>query len=394
MRILAVFLLVTPLRISAADEPNPIEVFTHSPSKGGKSLLIIPIIQKIVGDQLNLSCHVNRDDTKYNVFWHVPHMSQNREHRVIRTPGPNSLQLVVENLRDTDNGDYVCEALPIFAENEKERLSLSVKVNIKIRPSCGTGMYQCPNGQCIGRRYLCDGREDCKSGADESSLNCGEAPCINKLHCSDGRCIPFSWCCDKYTDVNCTIKEKLPCCHNMPLYRDFDERGHHMDHKRYHDDGILQTTIYVAVGSAMALLFIVTVLVVAICRIHLKRQSLLNNRCQTSRSSSTSRSHHHHHIQPLYEMCRELHNPANDFQPTPGFLVTYNINNGVQFVGRPVSPPPYTEVVSTPPREGPPPPYISQENLVRAAQQEQQQTSQSEEGDVTDASTPLTTSED
>lgn len=42
----------------------------------------------------------------------------------------------------------------------------------------------------------------------------------------------------------------------------------------------------------------------------------------------------------------------------------YNINSGVQFVGRPVEPPPYSEVVASPPREGPPPPYVSCENLI------------------------------
>jgi hypothetical protein len=129
-------------------------------------------------------------------------------------------------------------------------------------------------------------------------------------------------------------------------------------------------------GSAMALLFIVTVLVVAICRIHLKRQTLLNNRCSTATARSPLH-HHHHHIAPLF--CREFQ-PANQM----GFLVTYNINNGVQFVGRPVSPPPYTEVVTTPPREGPPPPYISEENLTRE---------QTVPGDDTDVATPLTTPE-
>lgn len=42
----------------------------------------------------------------------------------------------------------------------------------------------------------------------------------------------------------------------------------------------------------------------------------------------------------------------------------YNINSGVQFVGRPIEPPPYSEVIASPPREGPPPPYVSCENLV------------------------------
>lgn len=47
-----------------------------------------------------------------------------------------------------------------------------------------------------------------------------------------------------------------------------------------------------------------------------------------------------------------------------GVSIMYNINSGVQFVGRPAEPPPYSEVVAEPPREGPPPPYVSCENLI------------------------------
>lgn len=64
---------------------------------------------------------------------------------------------------------------------------------------------------------------------------------------------------------------------------------------------------------------------------------------------------------PLYDidMFLDRHQDSH----AAGLLVTYNINNGVQFVGRPVDPPPYCEIVDTPPREGPPPPYVSRENL-------------------------------
>lgn len=47
-----------------------------------------------------------------------------------------------------------------------------------------------------------------------------------------------------------------------------------------------------------------------------------------------------------------------------GVSIMYNINSGVQFVGRPVEPPPYSEAIAVPPREGPPPPYVSCENLI------------------------------
>ena len=38
---------------------------------------------------------------------------------------------------------------------------------------------------------------------------------------------------------------------------------------------------------------------------------------------------------------------------------------GCKFVGRPIDPPPYCEIVDTPPREGPPPPYVSRENITQ-----------------------------
>ena len=47
-----------------------------------------------------------------------------------------------------------------------------------------------------------------------------------------------------------------------------------------------------------------------------------------------------------------------------GVSIMYNINSGVQYVGRPAEPPPYSEVIAEPPREGPPPPYMSCENLI------------------------------
>lgn len=53
--------------------------------------------------------------------------------------------------------------------------------------------------------------------------------------------------------------------------------------------------------------------------------------------------------------------------PNTSLLVTYNINNGVQLMGRPIEPPPYEEVATSGQghnnRDEPPPPYVSRENL-------------------------------
>ena len=128
----------------------------------------------------------------------------------------------------------------------------------------------------------------------------------------------------------------------------------------------------------MAFMFIVTILAIAICRVHMKRSSLLT-RCpgarggglmMTPHAGNRAPHHHHHGLQhvPLYDLDVLLNRPYPPSSSVPshsGLLVTYNINNGVQFVGRPIDPPPYCEIVASPPREGPPPPYASHENLSR-----------------------------
>lgn len=119
---------------------------------------------------------------------------------------------------------------------------------------------------------------------------------------------------------------------------------------------LLASLLQLFSGCVMAFMFIVTILVIAICRVHLKRSI---SRCplnhQHLRPGSPLRT-----TLPLYDLDMLL-----DRQPDThgGLLVTYNINNGVQFVGRPIDPPPYCEIIDTPPREGPPPPYVSRENI-------------------------------
>lgn len=115
----------------------------------------------------------------------------------------------------------------------------------------------------------------------------------------------------------------------------------------------------------MAFMFIVTILVIAICRVHIKRTIVsrcpLNHQHQHLRPSSPLRP-----SLPLYDFDMFLDRHTDTGVHPGSLLVTYNINNGVQFVGRPVDPPPYCEFIDTPPREGPPPPYVSRENICQS----------------------------
>ncbi|XP_049943113.1 uncharacterized protein LOC126419892 [Schistocerca serialis cubense] len=327
-----------------------------------------------VGDTLNISCKVVSEENKptpmFNITWRLPFNPQNSKHRVQIKQMWNEANLLIQNLQERDTGNYTCEAVE---ELGRVTLSAFAFVSVKNKKShCSADkMFLCSSGACILRRYVCDGRIDCKDGADESPVHCGPDPCEGRQQCDDGRCIPSAWCCDEYQDPNCNVSIKPSCCPKTIM----DHDPSMYDEMRFNDMGFLQTTIYTVIGCATAFMFIVSILVIAICRVHMKR-SLLSRCPAGSRLGGgfpppplRGVGHPHHHV-PLYDLDvflnRSPYSTADVSSPGPGsLLVTYNINNGIQFVGRPVDPPPYSEVVASPPREGPPPPYASRESLAR-----------------------------
>ncbi|XP_021936782.1 uncharacterized protein LOC110838165 isoform X2 [Zootermopsis nevadensis] len=320
---------------------------------------------------LNLTCKVtsasNISVPRFEIAIHTPYYSQNSMNRVLQNKGYNTVNIVVQNLQESDSGDYKCEAIN---DEEQMQFHLALLVIVKHK-KCGPHFFQCLNGVCIMRRYLCDGFRDCRDGEDEYEEECGPNPCKSKLHCDDHRCIPIDWCCDTYHDSNCTVRVLPSCCLQLSKsIMDLDAYANEPPPQGLSDMGFLQNTLYTVVGCSMAFMFIVTILVVAICRVHMKR-SLLLSRCSGARSGNRAPQQHHHHHglqhMPLYDLDvrlnRSLYPHSSSVSPHTGLSVTYNINNGVQFMRRPMNPPPYCEIVASPPREGPPPPYISHENL-------------------------------
>lgn len=324
-----------------------------------------------VEETLNLTCRVESPEgfilPVFNMSWDVPKKAQNSPIRVLKNQSVNALNLIVHQLQPYDEGEYECEA-----ESSDTVIPLKTFVNviIKKKGSCGDKLFLCNVGSCIPPRYVCDGKRDCSDGKDESLEVCGtDKPCRDKLSCEDGRCIPVSWCCQQLVDNNCTVKNRLQCCHQ--LNKPYSDHDYVTDQQRFSDMTFLQTTIYTVIGCAMAFMFIVTILVIAICRVHMKR-SMMSRYPVPPRGAATvippPNIHHHSSLQaehlPYYDLDLYLNRAAlSDTISAPGLLVTYNINNGVQFVGHPIDPPPYCEVIASPPREGPPPPYASREDL-------------------------------
>lgn len=323
-----------------------------------------PILVKKVDDSLNLTCRLvdkNHDTLPfYNISWTWQFSTDSNTNRVmVMSLSRNEANLVFESLKESDSGEYTCKCSEL---NLYENIRIKVKAVSKYKKYCNDKMFVCSTGHCIGRHYVCDGKPDCKFGIDEDYEHCGPNPCEGKIPCDDGRCIPASWCCDEERDPNCTTKVKPRCC--LQAARDYPNvDSSTFPELQFNDMGFLQTTIYTVIGCAMAFMFIVTILVIAICRVHLKRNVV--SRCPL----------HHQHVRtgsplrpglPLYDIDMFLDRHTHQESHSGGLLVTYNINNGVQFVGRPIDPPPYCEIIDAPPREGPPPPYVSRENLSRA----------------------------
>ncbi|XP_015586622.1 uncharacterized protein LOC107263673 isoform X2 [Cephus cinctus] len=299
------------------------------------------VIFRRKNESLNMTCtavYQNNDKKdpplfEYTVDWIIPAHIQNgnrlySEARVERGQAPNTAWLWFSDLTEKDAGDYKCMAV---AFNSTIQKSLSTSIRLSVKPKykqCGPLWFRCHNTICIMNRFVCDGKKDCDDGEDESqAAGCGKDPCAGKMFCY-GRCMPPEWCCDQH---NCTATSQLAHPEPSP------------DHPRFTDIGFLQITIYTVIGCAMAFMFIVTILVIAICRVQMKRA--MNSRCSQQMRIGCSRTRH---TVPLYDLDVYLNRTTAANRPG----------------GRPVEPPPYSEVVAVPPREGPPPPYVSCENLL------------------------------
>ena len=105
-------------------------------------------------------------------------------------------------------------------------------------PTCGTNKFQCLDGSCILRSYLCDGHPDCLSSEDEAEedchttcthqtsgeslsyqsicrLNCTKDQCkcnpSSQFQCHQGGCIHFSLLCNHRADCPYDSSDEIYC---------------------------------------------------------------------------------------------------------------------------------------------------------------------------------------
>ncbi|XP_077597774.1 atrial natriuretic peptide-converting enzyme [Stigmatopora nigra] len=73
---------------------------------------------------------------------------------------------------------------------------------------CGGGQddFMCATGNCVPRKLVCNGHNDCDDWSDEAHCVCSDA----QFRCSTGRCLPPLLLCDGYDDCG-DLSDELGC---------------------------------------------------------------------------------------------------------------------------------------------------------------------------------------
>ncbi|XP_052232144.1 uncharacterized protein LOC127845321 isoform X2 [Dreissena polymorpha] len=224
-----------------------------------------------------------------------------------------------------------------------------------LRTACRQVTFFCKNvSGPISCNKLCNGIWDCPQGEDE--LQCryiGKvmgSHCEGMFSCGNGRCVYNDYVCDQVDNCGDNSDELVCGDYRKAVTTD-------APHSDIDDDSMvwLKTTVYTVIGCTVSVVFLISIVVIAIFNIKMKRRAearALRHVERRRRHIHQCDSRHPGAGSPLQSHDPIEHQPFISTPSPPHFRnIIVNVNNGVQYVPMAdpslvVPPPSYSEVMA------------------------------------------------
>ncbi|XP_076114031.1 uncharacterized protein LOC143082295 isoform X1 [Mytilus galloprovincialis] len=279
------------------------------------------------GQSLEVNCSVKDRDhaEKWQIpYWKARGQVYRRQNLPQNITSYHTATLYFQRIHKSDAGLYKCLYNTTSSVITK-RLYIMVKnARSSIDHKCGSNQFKCEgSSHCIALHYRCNNWTDCEDGSDE--IHC-IGLCEKKFRCLNGKCIDQELVCDK--ENNCGDASDEYCQLQNIAEQKKDTANTTINATKTQDDHMswLKTTLYVVIGCTVSVVFFISVIVVAVFRIRMKRNTVRRT-YGSERSGRGQRDSGHDPVNYQAE------DPFLNMAPSANYgNIIVNVNNGIQYV--------------------------------------------------------------